>query len=280
MARTVVLPGKSATARALSIEEVAAMLEGCDRATFESCREALKSDTRKGILSLLARAEKRIAAEEAESARLEGMYAFESSLAAARGAKAWVGLDEVGRGPLAGPLAAGAVVLSPDTRIPGLNDSKKLTPAAREEIAEAVRAQALAWAVTYVDNEFIDAHGMVASLKKAFSTALADVEGQLAAREMMCDLVLLDGNPLGFDAREVNVVKGDAKCASIAAASIIAKVARDALMVEYAAEYPRYGWESNKGYASEEHMAAIERYGLSPLHRASFCTSMTQMSLF
>lgn len=280
MARKVVLPGKSATAHALSIEDVAVMLEGCDRAAFESCREALRSDTRKGIIALLAKTEKRLDAEEAESARLEGMYAFERGLAEAHGAKVWVGLDEVGRGPLAGPLAAGAVALSPEARIPGLNDSKKLSRTAREEIAETVKRDALAYAVAFVDNGFIDAHGMVASLKKAFGTALADVERQLAARGMACDLVLLDGNPLGFDAREANVVKGDAKCASIAAASIIAKVARDALMVEYAVQYPEYGWESNKGYASEEHMAAIEEHGLSPLHRASFCTSMTQMSLF
>lgn len=280
MARKVVLPGKSATARALSIDEVAAMLDGCDRDTFESCREALRSDTRKGIVSLLARAEKRLAAEEAEMARLEGMYAHERALAEARGAAVWVGLDEVGRGPLAGPVAAGAVVLDAGTRIPGLNDSKQVPPEARKQIARRIKDEAIAWAVSFVDNGFIDAHGMTAALRRAFSEVLASVEQRLCQAGMAVDLVLLDGNPLGFDAREVNVVKGDATCASIAAASIIAKVDRDALMEEYARMYPQYGWESNKGYASDAHRRAIEEYGLSPLHRASFCTSFTQLSLF
>ena len=280
MARKVQLPGKSATAHALSIAEVSALLDGCDRATYESCREALRTDTRKGIVSLLERAGKRLEVEDAEAARLEGMYAFERELAEMRRARVWVGLDEVGRGPVAGPLAAGAVVLDPATRIPGLNDSKKLSAASREEIADAVRRGAVACAVAFVDNRFIDEHGMVSSLKQAFSDALADVERQLADRGLSCDLVLLDGNPLGFDRRELNVVKGDGKCASIAAASIIAKVARDALMVDYARQYPEYGWDENKGYASEAHRKAIDAFGLTPLHRESFCTSFAQMSLF
>ena len=94
------------------------------------------------------------------------------------------------------------------------------------------------------------------------------------------DLILLDGNPLRLDEREVNVVKGDAQCASIAAASIVAKVERDALMRSYAQRYPEYGFESNKGYASAQHIEAIREHGLSPIHRASFCTAFAQQSLF
>ena len=280
MARKVQLPGQSATARSLSIEEVARMLEDCDEATFLSCREALKSDTRKGILRLLEKTAHRLESQKAEAARLKLLYTYEADLAREAGVTCWVGIDEVGRGPVAGPLAAGAVVLDPETRIPGLNDSKQLTPEARERIALQVKEEALAWAVSFVDNEYIDAHGIVASLKKAFSEALAQVEESLVGRGMQVGLVLLDGNPIGFDPREHNVVKGDAKCASIAAASIVAKVERDALMVRLAADYPQYGWDANKGYASEEHMKAIERYGLSPLHRMSFCTSFSQMALF
>lgn len=280
MARKVQHPGQGATARALGISEVRAMLEGCDEATFRALSEALKSDTRKGISSLLARTERRLASERAEAERLEGMYAFERVLAEERRARVWVGLDEVGRGPVAGPVAAGAVVLDPGLRIAGLNDSKQVAPEDRERIAGQVKDGALAWSVIFVDNGFIDDHGMTAALKKAFSEALSDVEAILAGRGMKIDLVLLDGNPLGFDAREVNVVKGDAKCASIAAASIVAKVERDRLMTAYAAQYPAYAWDANKGYGTAEHMRAIDEYGMSPLHRRSFLASQSQLSLF
>ena len=276
MARKVTIPGKGATARCLSLPEVAAMLEGCNRETFQSCREALKSDTRKGIAALLEKAERRIEREEAEFARVAAMYRFEQDFARERGAALWAGLDEVGRGPLAGPLAAGCVVLDPGDVILGLNDSKQVPPEARKALAEEIKRRAVAWSVAFVDNRFIDDHGMVRALKKAFSDALAQVEGA----GVTCELALLDGNPLGFDGREANVVKGDAKCASIASASLIAKVARDELMERLALEYPEYGWEKNKGYASEEHMEAIREFGLSPLHRASFCTSFSQMRLF
>ena len=280
MAKKVLLPGQGATAHSLGIDEVAALLDSCDADSFAVLREALKSDTRKGIARLIARTERRLEVASREAARLEGLYTFEAQMAAERGVHVWAGLDEVGRGPIAGPLAAGAVVLDSSTRILGLNDSKQLSPEAREDIASRVKEQARAWHVAFVDNEFIDAHGMVASLKRAFSEALAAVQEALAASGVAVELALLDGNPLGFDAREANVVKGDARCASIAAASIIAKVERDRLMCEYAELYPEYGWESNKGYGTEAHLEAIRQYGLTPLHRSSFCTSFSQLSLF
>ena len=276
MARKVSIPGKGATAHCPSIAEVAAMLEGCSRETLESCREALRSDTRKGIANLIAQAERRLEKQEAELERVGSLYRFEAELAGARGARVWAGLDEVGRGPVAGPVAAGCVILDPDDLILGLNDSKQVAPEARRLLAQEIKVRSLAWSVAFVDNVYIDSFGMVRALKKAFSEALAKVE----EGGFSCDMVLLDGNPLGFDAREVNVVKGDAKCASIAAASLIAKVARDDLMEELSLEYPVYGWDSNKGYASADHIEAIREYGLSPLHRASFCTGFNQMSLF
>ena len=150
------------------------------------------------------------------------------------------------------------------------------TPEKRERIAKEVKEIALAWDIEHIAPAFIDEHGMSASLRTAFARAVAAVEG----RGFVLDCVLLDGNPLGIDSREHNVVKGDAKCASIAAASIIAKVERDALMCEYAEQFPGYGFESNKGYASAEHISAILELGLSPLHRASFCRAWTQESLF
>ena len=219
---------------------------------------------------------RRLEAEAAEAARRAGMYAFERELAAERGGSVVIGLDEVGRGPLAGPLAVGGVVLNADDPIAGLNDSKQVRPEDREAIAEEVRRRARAWTVQYVEPADIDRVGMTAALRQAFTAAIAEVEAQGVA----VDVVLLDGNPLHLDPREVNVVKGDGKCASIAAASLVAKVARDHVMEAYAEQYPGYGFESNKGYGSEGHMAAIRERGLCPIHRRSFCSFAAQESLF
>ena len=124
--------------------------------------------------------------------------------------------------------------------------------------------------------DVIDAVGMTASLVTAFRRALAAIE----EAGVHPDVVLLDGNPLHMDDREVNVVKGDCRCASIAAASIVAKADRDALMCRLAKEYPAYGFEAHKGYASPEHIEAIRRHGLTPVHRVTFCTSFMQATLF
>ena len=216
------------------------------------------------------------AAAAAERARLAGLYAFDAQVGAERGAGVVVGLDEVGRGPLAGPLAVGAVVLPAEPLIAGLNDSKQVKPADRERIAAEVKRVARAWSVQYVEPADIDANGMTASLVDAFRRAVAAVE----AAGVRPDVVLLDGNPLHLDEREVNIVKGDATSAAVAAASIVAKVERDALMCRYAQQYPEYGFDACKGYASAAHIEAIKRYGLCPIHRVSFCTAFTQKSLF
>ena len=151
-----------------------------------------------------------------------------------------------------------------------------MKPEDRERIAVEIKRVAIAWTVQYVEPADIDANGMTASLTTAFRRAIAAVE-EAGVRP---EVVLLDGNPLHLDERETNVVKGDGKCASIAAASIVAKVERDALMCEYAKEYPEYGFDSHKGYASASHIEAIKKYGLSPVHRVSFCHAFTQESLF
>lgn len=258
---------------AITLAEIRKLLKTANREQYDSLARALAADERKGVVAALASAKKRLDAEDAEAARLEGMYAFQAECA--RGGIA-VGLDEVGRGPVAGPLTVAAVVLPDEPRIEGLNDSKQVSPENRERIAEEVKRVALAWHIEHVEPAYIDEHGMAQSLRMAFSAALAGVEAQGVA----CDAVLLDGNALHLDPREINVVKGDARCASIAAASIIAKVERDALMVRYAQEYPEYGFDSCKGYASAEHIAAIKTYGLTPLHRATFCRAWTQDALF
>ena len=260
----------------MTIPDIKERLRHADMHELEALERCLADDTRKGVHDALEVARRRIEAQMAEQARLDGLYAYEQQLADARGASLIVGLDEAGRGPLAGPLAVGAVILPREPHIDGLNDSKQLSPEARERLAAQIEGIALACAVQFVEPSYIDSHGMSAALRAGFGGALAQIE----AAGFKPDIVLIDGNPLRLDPHEVNVVKGDAKCASIAAASILAKTRRDRLMCAYAEEYPEYHLDACKGYASPEHMEAIKKYGLTPIHRASFCKAFTQPTLF
>ena len=261
---------------AATVAEIVEMLRNANEREFAALERSLVADQRKGVRKAVEVARKRVAAERAEAERLESLYAFERSLVSEGADGCIVGLDEVGRGPVAGPLAVGAVVLPPDRRIEGLNDSKQVKPEMRREVAERITHEAVAWAVEYVSPADIDRDGMSASLRRAFSGALAQVVAQGVAPA----LVLVDGNPLHIHELERNVVKGDAKCASIAAASIVAKVERDELMERLAPLYPHYGFDENKGYASPQHIDAIRTYGLCEIHRASFCRSFMQETLF
>lgn len=260
----------------LKISDIAAMLRKASAEELEVLERSLADDTRKGVIKAIAAAHARLDACTAEVERVDDMYQFELNIAKDHGAKTIVGLDEVGRGPLAGPLAVGAVVLKPDDRIYGLNDSKKLSGKLRAELASQVKERAIAWSVFFVDAKTIDEKGITASLKFAFSSAVSQIEG----KGVHPDIVLLDGNPLRFDEREVNVVKGDGLCASIAAASIVAKEERDALMRNLAKVFPQYGFDENKGYGTEMHRDALRRYGLCEIHRRSFCSEFLQSSLF
>ena len=262
-------------AMSMTVSEIREKLRVADGREFAALERSLAADTRKGVRAAVEVARRRIEAEQAEQHRIDGLYDFERSFLKA-GQSVIVGLDEVGRGAVAGPLAVGAVVLPEKPRVAGLDDSKKLTPEQREEVAAAVEGCALAWAVHYIAPQDIDRDGMTTCLKRAFKGALAQIEDA----GVRPDVVLVDGNPLHIDDREVNVVKGDAKCASIAAASIVAKVTRDGLMRSMDADYPEYDFGGNKGYGSPQHIEAIKRCGLSPMHRKSFCRSFMQESLF
>ena len=259
----------------MTVSEIRARLQVADANEFAVLERSLAADTRKGVRQAVEAARKRVAAKSAEAARLQSMYTFERAfLDGSRGLV--VGLDEVGRGAVAGPLAVGAVVLPASPLVAGLDDSKRIKPLRRAEIAAEVENVAVAWSIEYVPPSDIDRYGMTASLRHAFAGALAQVE----AAGVKPDVVLVDGNPLHIDEREVNVVKGDGKCASIAAASIVAKVHRDALMVELSSRYPGYALDVNKGYAAPQHVDAIRTLGISEIHRASFCRSFMQESLF
>lgn len=259
----------------MTVEEIRGKLRQADEREFASLERSLAADTRKGVRTAVEVARRRLEAERAERKRIDELYDFERAFLQP-GQNVIVGLDEVGRGAVAGPLAVGAVVLPESPRIAGLNDSKALTPEQREKTAADVKSCALAWAVHYIAPDEIDRDGMTECLKRAFKGALARIE-ETGVRP---DVVLVDGNPLRIDERESNVVKGDAKCASIAAASIVAKVTRDNLMREMEQEYPGYDFGDNKGYGSPQHIEAIRTLGLSPLHRKSFCRSFMQESLF
>lgn len=231
-----------------------------------------ESDPRPGVRQAVETARRRAASEAAENARLRSLYRMEAELTAA-GYTLIAGVDEVGRGALAGPVSAAACILPPKPRIAGLNDSKKLTPMRRAEIAQEIRSVALCFSVAHVGPEVIDEVGMVHALRRAMSTALAGLA-------LSPDRILVDGLPIGVADDEIAVVGGDARVAAIAAASVIAKVARDELMVTSSGKHPEYGFEVNKGYGTAEHLSAIAKHGRCELHRVTFCPGHGTASLF
>jgi ribonuclease HII len=184
------------------------------------------------------------------------------------------GLDEAGRGPLAGPVVAAAVVLGPGMRIAGVDDSKRLTPEEREELYPVIHARAVAVGVGVVDAETIDRVNILQATRRAMGLALGSlgVEPEL----VLTDFVALDG----LRCPQRNLVNGDQRSATVAAASIIAKVTRDRMMAEADREYPQYGFGRHKGYATLEHLAALIMHGPCPLHRRTFNGVIVQQDLF
>ena len=178
--------------------------------------------------------------------------------------KVEAGCDEAGRGCLAGSVYAAAVILPDGYQNELLNDSKQLTPKMREEVAGRIRDHARSIGICHIPPDTIDRVGMARALRMAMA-------GAIEKTGIEADCVLIDGNPVHVHPKEVCVVKGDARCASISAASIVAKVTRDALMDDLDAIYPGYGFASSKGYASQEHIDAIRAHGLTPVHRSTFC---------
>ena len=183
------------------------------------------------------------------------------------------GVDEAGRGPLAGDVYAAAVILPPELVIPGLNDSKKLSEARREELAPVIREKALAWCVASASVEEIERLNILQAALLAMRRA---VEGL----KLQPDYALVDGNQLpGLQIETATVLQGDAKSASIAAASVLAKTARDASLRALDDQYPQYGFARNKGYGTREHIEALRRFGPCPAHRRSFIRGILGESL-
>ena len=198
---------------------------------------------------------------EAELARLEGMRAYEHQY---ESAGIVCGIDEAGRGPLAGPVVAAVAVLPKDCTILRLNDSKKLSEKCREELFLEIKEKAAAYGIGIVSPEVIDSINILQATYEAMRQAISMLEPQPTL--LLNDAVNIPGEPM----KQVSIIKGDAKSISIGAASIIAKVTRDAMMVEYDKIYPEYDFASNKGYGSAKHIEALKKYGPCPIHRKSF----------
>lgn len=229
-----------------------------------------ETDVRAGVQAEIVRAKKRIAAYEKEIKRTQEIQRYEREY----GAYAHIcGIDEVGRGPLAGPVVAGAVILPKDCDILYINDSKKLSEKKREELYGIIMDKAVAVGLGYSTPARIDEINILQATYEAMREAI----GKLS---VMPDLLLNDAVTIPeVDIRQVPIIKGDAKSISIGAASIVAKVTRDRLMVQYDEAYPMYGFSSNKGYGARAHIDALERYGPCPIHRKSFITHFCEVQV-
>ena len=197
-----------------------------------------------------------------ERERLDAMYVYERAAVAA-GHTLVAGVDEAGRGPLAGPVAVAAVILPHEAHLPHINDSKKLSAAVREGLFAQIVAIAISYHVALIDADTIDCMNILQATRMGMYEAIA-------ALTPAPDEVLIDAVQLKLSMPSQSIIKGDAKSASIAAASILAKVTRDRLMDEYDSTYPNYGFAKHKGYGTREHVEAIRSYGVCPLHRKSF----------
>jgi ribonuclease HII len=255
-----------------TVGEIRALVADAHGASLTRLLDQLADDERSGVRAVCSAAVAREEAAHREAQRTRKLYVLQRTLAE-QGFALVAGVDEVGRGALAGPLTVGAVILPLSPRLEGLDDSKRLTPARREELAALVRERAVCVSIAHVNAEEIDDMGVTAALKRAVVLALSGLD-------CVPDHVVLDGLPLRVVENETAVVKGDSKVASIAAASIVAKVARDAIMREIAPSFLQYGFDGNKGYGSADHLEAIARFGPSAVHRRSFCAGGGTIRLF
>ena len=244
-----------------SIKDIKIKLEEAGIEELESIMTDYVDDDRSGVINLLKKSKKRIDDYNRELARIDALKEYERKYSDC----AYIaGIDEVGRGPLAGPVVAGVVILPKNCNILYINDSKKLSEKKREELYDIITKEALAFATAVVSPLRIDEVNILNATYEAMREAI----GKLKIKP---DILLNDAvNIPGVDIKQVPIIKGDAKSISIGAASIIAKVTRDRMMVEYDKLYPEYDFASNKGYGSAKHIEALKKHGKCPIHRDSF----------
>lgn len=241
--------------------EIKARLENTEEKDLPEVLSIYRKDNRNGVMKLVERFDKKYERYRREWERLDGMLTFERQYSSYR---AICGIDEAGRGPLAGPVVAGAVILPKERKILYLNDSKQLSQKQREELYEEIIDKAVCVGVGVVSQESIDRINI-------FQATLEAMQKAVEALSVVPDLLLNDAVTIPrLSIRQVPIIKGDAKSLSIAAASVIAKVTRDRMMEEYDKLYPEYGFAGHKGYGSFAHIEAIRTYGASPIHRKTF----------
>ena len=258
-----ILRGKETAAmmNTLTISEIKRRLKGLhtlEDPFVQECRQ----DKRKGVQAALLSFEKAIARQEEERRQFESKTVFEKQMRE-EGFQYIVGIDEAGRGPLAGPVVAGAVILPENFYLPGLNDSKQISAAKREQYFEYIQENALAVGVGIIHSKEIDEINIYEAAKKAMLSAVNQLN-------IFPEYALIDAMKLDLPIPQMSLIKGDSKSISIAAASIIAKETRDRLMKEYAEIYPQYGFEKHMGYGTSAHLEAIEKYGPVDWHRMTF----------
>ena len=244
-----------------TLQKIKEKFQAADLEMLPDLLNEYRSDERTGVRKLFEQAEKKISDRQAEITRIISMSQFEREYAHLG---LICGIDEVGRGPLAGPVVAGAVILPQNCHILYLNDSKKLSEKRREELYHIITEQAIAYGIGYASPERIDEINILNATYEA-------MRGAIAALSVVPQVFLNDAVTIpGVDIMQIPIIKGDEKSASIAAASIIAKVARDRLMVEYDKIFPGYGFADHKGYGAVGHIAAIKELGYVSIHRRSF----------
>ena len=244
-----------------SIQEIKEELKTAGQTELLKLIDFYAQDKRKGVQTAVAQARKQMEALEKEKQRIEAMKSFEHQY---EHLGYVCGIDEVGRGPFAGSVVAGAVILPKDCDILYINDSKKLSEKKREELYEEIMEKAVAVQVGYASPARIDEINILQATYEAMREAVSKLP--VTPQILLNDAVTIPGITIP----QVPIIKGDAKSVSIAAASIIAKVTRDRLMREYDKIMPEYGFASNKGYGSREHIEALRTYGATPIHRKSF----------
>ena len=240
------------------IKELLATVKELDSPVFLE----LEKDTRSGVQKEISKRKKNIQVELDENLRLENMLTYEKDLYN-QGLTLIAGVDEVGRGPLAGPVVAAAVILPQGCKIKGLNDSKKIPKKKHLEVFQAVQDQALSIGIGIIDNQVIDQVNIYEATKLAMKEAISQLS--LQPQHLLIDAMKLD-----LPISQTSIIKGDANSLSIAAASIIAKVTRDELMKDYDQQFPGYDFSANAGYGTVKHLEGIEKQGITAIHRLSF----------
>ena len=240
------------------VKECLATIDRLDHPLFEE----LIADGRAGVQAAISKRKRELQKQVEEDLRLEKMLAYEKELYA-QGIQLIAGVDEVGRGPLAGPVVAAAVILPENCKIPGLNDSKKIPKSKHQAIYQAVLDQALSVGIGVKDNQVIDQVNIYEATKLAMLEAIQELDPRPQH-------LLIDAMKLDLPISQTSIIKGDANSLSIAAASIVAKVTRDQMMAAYDQEYPGYDFGQNAGYGTTKHLEGLEKYGVTPIHRRSF----------